>query len=293
MSNPVTTVINPRDRDLGGFSVRRVLPAAQQRTVGPFVFFDHMGPAAFPAGKGVNVRPHPHIGLATVTYLFEGEIMHRDSLGVEQAVRPGDVNWMTAGRGIVHSERTAAEVNAVEHRLHGIQSWIGLPLADEETDPSFFHHGADSLPQIAQGGVTLRLIAGTAFGHTAPVKTFSPMFYLDAPLPAGALVPLPDGHEERAVYVVDGEVSIAGEPYTSGQMVVVAPDVDVSIDAVSDSRAMLLGGAPMDGPRHIWWNFVSSSQDRIEQAKDDWKNQRFDGVAGDDEFIPLPETSQP
>lgn len=290
MSSPITAVIDSRDKDLGGFSVRRVFPAAQLRTVGPFVFFDHMGPAVFPAGEGVNVRPHPHIGLATVTYLFEGEIMHRDSLGVEQAIRPGDVNWMTAGRGIVHSERTAVEVKSSEHRLHGIQSWIGLPLADEESDPRFFHHRADSLPEISQGAATLRLIVGNAFGHTAPVQTFSNMFYLDAPLPAGASVTLPDDHEERAVYVVDGSVSIAGETYTAGQLVVVAPGADVTISAVGESRTMLLGGDPMDGPRHIWWNFVSSSKERIEQAKDDWKNNRFERVPGDDEFIPLPET---
>ena len=184
MSNPVVTIIEPRDRDLGGFSVRRVLPAARLRMVGPFVFFDHMGPTQFPRGEGVDVRPHPHIGLATVTYLFEGEILHRDSLGFEQPIRSGDVNWMTAGRGIVHSERTPAVVRAKEHRLHGIQSWVALPKTDEETAPGFFHHPAGSLPQITQGGTTLRLIAGSAFGQTAPVKTFSKMFYLDAPLRA-------------------------------------------------------------------------------------------------------------
>jgi redox-sensitive bicupin YhaK (pirin superfamily) len=289
MSHPVIAVIDSRDRDLGGFSVRRVLPAAQLRTVGPFVFFDHMGPARFPAGEGINVRPHPHIGLATVTYLFEGEILHRDSLGIEQPIRPGDVNWMTAGRGIVHSERTSPDVRSTAHGLHGIQSWIGLPLADEEAEPSFFHHPADSLPEISHGATTLRLIAGSAFGHTAPAKTFSKMFYLDAPLPAGASVALPDDHPERAIYVVEGSVSIAGETYSSGQMIVVAPGADVTIDAVGESRTMLLGGEPMDGPRHIWWNFVSSSKERIEQAKQDWANDRFDRVPGESEFIPLPE----
>ena len=289
MGDPVTTIIEPRDRDLGGFSVRRILPAAKLRTVGPFVFFDHMGPAQFPSGKGIDVRPHPHIGLATVTYLFEGEIVHRDSLGIEQPIRPGDVNWMTAGRGIVHSERTSAEVRATNHRLHGIQSWIGLPLADEETEPSFSHHSADSLPKIAQGAATLRLIAGSAFGHTAPVKTFSKMFYLDAPLSTGASVALPDDHQERAIYVVDGAVNVADEIYTPGQMVVVAPGADVTVEAIRDSRTMLLGGEPMDGPRHIWWNFVSSSKDRIERAKDDWSNGRFETVTGENEFIRLPE----
>lgn len=290
MSNPATTVIEPRDRDLGGFSVRRVLPAAGVRMVGPFVFFDHMGPAQFPSGEGIDVRPHPHIGIATVTYLFEGEILHRDSLGFEQAIRPGDVNWMTAGRGIVHSERETAEVRATEHRLNGIQSWIALPKTDEETEPSFFHHPADSLPEFSQGAATLRLIAGNAFGHTAPAKTFSKMFYLDAQLPAGASVTLPDDHQERAIYVADGAVSIAGETYGTGKMAVFAPGSDVTAETVDGSRIMLLGGAPMDGPRHIWWNFVSSSKERIEQAKDDWVNGRFETVPGESEFIPLPGT---
>ena len=289
MSDAVTHVIEPRDRDLGGFSVRRVLPAARLRTVGPFIFFDHMGPAQFLRGDGVNVRPHPHIGLATVTYLFEGEILHRDSLGFEQPIRPGDVNWMTAGRGIVHSERTSAEVSATEHRVHGIQSWVALPLDDEETEPSFCHHPAASLPEITQRTTTLRLIAGSAYGHTAPVKTFSKMFYIDAPLPAGASVTLPDDHEERAVYVADGAVTIAGDTYTAGNMVAVAPGADIAVEGIEGSRTMLLGGEPIDGQRNIWWNFVSSSKERIEQAKDDWASGRFEKVPGDDEFIPLPE----
>lgn len=289
MSDAVTATIEPRDRDLGGFSVRRVLPAARLRTVGPFVFFDHMGPADFPAGNGVDVRPHPHIGLATVTYLFEGEIVHRDSLGFEQPIRPGDVNWMTAGSGIVHSERTAPEVRAHQHRLHGIQTWVGLPQAHEETDPSFFHHPADSLPEINQGDVTLRLIVGSAFGHTAPAKIFSPMFYLDAPLPAGATAAIPDDHEERAVYVVEGAIRIDGATFPAGNMAVLAPGVAIAIEAGEDSRVMMLGGEPMDGPRHIWWNFVSSSQERIDRAKDDWKNGRFGKIPGETEFIPLPE----
>jgi redox-sensitive bicupin YhaK (pirin superfamily) len=289
MSDAVTHVIEPRDRDLGGFSVRRVLPAARLRTVGPFIFFDHMGPAQFLRGDGVNVRPHPHIGLATVTYLFEGEILHRDSLGFEQPIRPGDVNWMTAGRGIVHSERTSAEVSATEHRVHGIQSWVALPLDDAETEPSFCHHPADSLPEITQRTTTLRLIAGSAYGHTAPVKTFSKMFYIDAPLPAGGSVTLPDDHEERAVYVADGAVTIAGDTYTAGNMVAVAPGADIAVEGIEGSRTMLLGGEPIDGQRNIWWNFVSSSKERIEQAKDDWASGRFEKVPGDDEFIPLPE----
>lgn len=290
MDNPVTAVIEPRPRDLGGFSVQRVLPAAQARMVGPFVFFDHMGPAQFPAGTGIDVRPHPHIGIATVTYLFEGEILHRDSLGYEQPIRPGDVNWMTAGRGIVHSERETPEVRASDHRLNGIQSWIALPKADEETEPGFFHHPAETLPEMSQGAATLRLIAGSAFGHTAPAATFSKMFYLDVHLPAGASVALPDDHQERAIYVADGAIKIAGETYTPGNMAVVAPGADVTIEAIGDSRAMLLGGEALDGPRHIWWNFVSSSKNRIEQAKDDWVNERFEKVPGESEFIPLPGT---
>lgn len=289
MNKPVTAVIEPRDRDLGGFTVRRVLPAAKLRNVGPFVFFDHMGPARFQRGEGIDVRPHPHIGLATVTYLFEGEILHRDSLGFEQPIRPGDVNWMTAGRGIVHSERVSAEVRATEHRLNGIQSWVALPKADEETEPSFFHHPADSLPEFTQGAATLRLIAGSAFGHTAPTKTFSRMFYVDALLPAGASVTLPSDYEERALYVADGAIDIDGETYTPGKMAVFAPGADVAFEAVKESRTMLLGGEPLDSPRHIWWNFVSSSKERIQQAKDDWANDRFARVPGDSEFIPLPE----
>jgi redox-sensitive bicupin YhaK (pirin superfamily) len=290
MSSPVTALIEPRSRDLGGFSVRRVLPAARARTVGPFVFFDHMGPAQYSAGTGIDVRPHPHIGIATVTYLFEGEILHRDSLGFEQPIRPGDVNWMTAGRGIVHSERERPEVRASDHGLNGIQSWIGLPKAHEETDPGFYHHPAASLPEITQGAATLRLIAGSAFGETAPTVTFSDMFYLDVRLPAGASATLPNDHEERAVYVADGAVTIAGETYTAGNMAVLTPGTDVAIEAAGNSRAMLLGGEPMDGPRHIWWNFVSSREERIEQAKNDWANGRFDKIAGDSEFIPLPES---
>ena len=289
MNETVTTVIEPRDRDLGGFSVRRVLPAARLRSVGPFVFFDHMGPATFPSGKGVDVRPHPHIGLATVTYLFEGEIVHRDSLGFVQPIRPGDVNWMTAGRGIVHSERSSPEARVEEHRLHGIQTWVGLPQADEEAEPSFIHHPGETLPEIDQGDTTMRLIVGSAYGETSPAKTFSEMFYLDAPLRAGATITLPDDHEERAVYVAGGAVAIEGETFTTGQMANLAPSVQVAVEAIDESRVMLLGGEPMDGPRHMWWNFVSSSKERIEQAKEDWKSGRFDPVPGETEFIPLPE----
>jgi redox-sensitive bicupin YhaK (pirin superfamily) len=289
MPATIALVIESRTRDLGGFEVRRILPSARRQTIGPFIFFDHMGPAQFESGKGVDVRPHPHINLATVTYLFEGELMHRDNLGVAQRIQPGDVNWMTAGRGIVHSERTAPELRPEGPRLHGIQSWVALPRAAEETEPSFHHHPADTLPVIELPGARMRLIAGTAFGQTSPVKTFSEMSYLDARLSAASALSLPPEHDERAVYVVEGEVSIAGERFETGSLVVLDAGGEAAIAAESDSRLMLLGGEPMDGKRYIWWNFVSSSQQRIERAKADWREGRFDKVPGETEFIPLPE----
>ena len=289
----IAKVIDPRPRDLGGFEVRRVLPAAGQRLVGPFIFFDHMGPAQFAPGKGVDVRPHPHIGLATVTYLFEGEIVHRDSLGFEQPIRPGDVNWMTAGRGIVHSERTDPREREHGARLHGIQSWVALPTDAEETEPAFHHHPMSTLPVVERGGVSMRLIAGAAYGLRSPAATHSDMFYLAAEAPSGGEVEIPTGYEQRAVYVVDGAVSVAGERYEAGRMIVVAADHTDPVSAGEGARFMLLGGAPIDGPRHIWWNFVSSSKERIERAKDDWKNDRFARVPGEDEFIPLPDERFP
>ena len=287
----VLRVIEGRPRDLGGFSVRRVLPAARLQTVGPFIFFDHMGPARFEPGAGVDVRPHPHIGLATVTYLFAGEFMHRDSLGTVQRIRPGDVNWMVAGRGIVHSERTPPELRQAPGGAvtHGIQTWIALPRAHEETAPSFEHHPAAALPEIRKSGVAMRLIAGEAFGAHAPASVFSPMFYLAAEFAAGAGVALPDGFAERAAYVVDGEVEVSGERRTAGQMVVFEASAPAGLRALTPARVMLLGGAPLDGPRHLWWNFVSSSPERIERAKTDWREQRFAAVPGDGERIPLPE----
>ena len=288
----VTRVLEGRPRDLGGFSVRRVLPAGGQQTVGPFIFFDHMGPANFAPGEGVDVRPHPHIGLATVTYLFEGEFMHRDSLGSAQLIRPGDVNWMVAGRGIAHSERTPPELRRVPAGapIHGIQTWIALPTAHEETSPSFSHHPARDLPEITGDGARLRLIAGEAYGARAPAAVFSPMFYVEAVLEAGATVELPDHHQERAAYVVEGEIEVAGDHYAVGQMTVFAAAVPVTLRAAGAARVMLLGGAPLDGPRYIWWNFVSSSRERIERAKLDWREERFAAVPGDPERIPLPET---
>ncbi len=288
MPSPVELVIEPRPRDLGGFEVRRVLPYVKRRMVGPFVFLDHIGPATFAPGTGVDVRPHPHIGLATVTYLFEGEMMHRDSVGAVQNIMPGDVNWMTAGRGIVHSERTAPETRARGFAMHGIQAWVALPAEAEETEPSFHHHGKDSLPVIDRDGVRLRLIAGSGYGKESPVRTYSPTFYLDAAMQDGSVLPLPGEHEERAIYIAEGEVEVGGDFHKSGRMLVFAPGAEVTIRALADSRLMLLGGANI-GERHIWWNLVSSRPERIEQAKADWKERRFPPVPGETEFTPLPE----
>jgi hypothetical protein len=283
-------IIVPRTRDLGdGFEVRRVLPAIERRMVGPFVFFDQMGPLILRAGRGLDVRPHPHIGLATVTYLFQGEIFHRDSLGTAQSILPGAVNWMTAGRGIVHSERTPAPARVEGGPLFGIQSWVALPKRDEETEPGFKHHPPEDLPVIAGEGMTLRLIAGSLNGQRAPVETFSELFYGDVTLAPGARYRLSAEHEERGLYIVEGAVSIGGESHAAGRLLVFRPGEPVVIEAVGAARAMVLGGEPMDGPRHVFWNFVSSSQDRIEQAKEDWRARRFALVPGDDkEFIPLP-----
>jgi hypothetical protein len=287
----VSRVIDGRPRDLGGFSVRRVLPAASRPTVGPFIFFDHMGPARFAPGQGVDVRPHPHIGLATVTYLFEGEFMHRDSLGSAQLIRPGDVNWMVAGSGIVHSERTPPEVRDAPGgaTIEGIQVWIALPAEQEEVAPSFIHHPAASLPEIVRDGARLRLIAGEAFGERAPAAVFSPMFYLDAALEPGATLVLPDGYAERAAYVAEGAIEAGGERRGTGQMVEFAAGRPAVLRAAGASRVMLLGGTPLEGPRHLWWNFVSSRRERIERARADWRDGRFAPVPGDPERIPLPE----
>ncbi len=283
-----------RTRDLGdGFNVRRVLPAAQRRMVGPFVFFDQMGPKRFGPGEGLDVRPHPHIGLATVTYLFDGVIRHRDSLGVLQDIRPGDVNWMTAGRGIVHSERTPEELRAAGgSAVAGIQSWIALPRDAEETDPEFVHHAAEALPRFTRDGAELRLIAGEALGRRSPVRTYSPLFYLDAVVAAGGGLELPAEYEERGVYVAEGEAVVDGVTCTTGDLAVLAPGTTAEIVAGSGARLMLLGGDPMDGPRHLWWNFVSSSAERLERAKADWQRYGaapFPAVPGEHEFIPLPD----
>jgi redox-sensitive bicupin YhaK (pirin superfamily) len=284
-------VILPRAHDIGGFEVRRALPAKERQMVGPFIFFDQMGPGEFLSGKGLDVRPHPHIGLSTVTYLFDGAIQHRDSLGSDQPIVPGDVNWMTAGSGIVHSERTGTPLRASGSRLFGIQSWVALPRAAENTSPGFAHHPGATLPVLEDGGVRLRLIAGEGWGSRAPVATQSDLFYADAVMAPGARLPLPDHHEERAVYVLDGEVEVGGEHFAPGRLLVFRAGDRLALRAGSQgARALLLGGAAMDGPRYLFWNFVSSSRERIEQAKADWKAGRFGTVPGDDkEFIPLPE----
>jgi redox-sensitive bicupin YhaK (pirin superfamily) len=287
----ILRIIEGRARDLGGFAVRRMLPAAGMQTVGPFIFFDHMGPVVFPLGHGVDVRPHPHIGLATVTYLYDGAFMHRDSLGSAQVIHPGDVNWMVAGRGIVHSERTPPELRSTDgaSRAHGIQTWVALPVAHEETEPSFEHHPAESLPTIRRPGAMLRVIAGDAWGRAAPVRVFSKTLYVDATLEQGAVIDLPDEHEQRAAYVAIGQIVVEGTAHTPGQMVVFAPGRKVRIESTASSRVMLLGGEPLDGQRRIWWNFVSSSRERIERAKADWREERFAPVPDDPERIPLPE----
>ena len=286
----IELMIVPRSVDLGGFAVRRALPHAKRRLVGPFIFFDHFGPAEFRAGDGIDVRPHPHIGLATVTYLFDGEIMHRDSLGTAAAIRPGEVNWMTAGRGIVHSERTAPERRVGGERLHGLQCWVAMPAGDEEIAPSFAHHAQADLPVVAGDGKIVRIVAGSLYGQRSPVPTLSDTVFADAMLEPSAVLPIDAATEERALYIVSGEVDIAGDRFAAGQLLVFRPGDSIAVTAATTARVVLVGGAAIDGPRFIWWNFVSSRRERIEQAKADWKLRRFDSVPGDEtEFIPLPE----
>jgi len=289
-SGALETVLRGQTRDVDGFAVSRVLPALARKHLGPFCFFDHLGPSELPVGRGLDVRPHPHIGLATVTYVIEGEIIHRDSLGFEQAIRPGAVNWMTAGRGIAHSERTSSELRKTGSRLHVAQLWVALPTAHEEMAPEFHHHPASTLPEVDVGGVKVRVLAGTAYGSTSPVRTFSPLFYAEAEIAPGASLLLPDGHEQRGVYVLSGQLSHADQLLEERTLAFFRPGGAPSVSAAVPTRVLLLGGAPVDGPRHIEWNFVSSSLARIEQAKRDWQAGRFPKVQGDEvEFIPLPE----
>jgi len=289
-SSAVELVIDARARDLGGgFVVKRLLPAPRQRLVGPFIFFDQMGPVALAPGDGLDVRPHPHIALATVTYLFAGEILHRDSLGSVQAIHPGDVNWMLAGHGIVHSERSSAEVRRAGQQLHGIQSWVALPTALEESEPRFEHHPASSIPTVELAGVVLDVIAGSAYGQRSPVGVLSPTLYVHARLEAGARLPVDPEHEQRAVYIVEGALELEQQTYGAGTMLVLRAGADVSLLAREPTRLMLLGGAKLEGERHVFWNFVSSDLARLERAKQDWQARRFPSVPGDDvEFIPLP-----
>ena len=284
-------VIVPRVRDLGdGFSVRRALPHGKRQMVGPFIFFDQMGPVQFIAGQGLDVRPHPHIGLATVTYLFDGRVMHRDSEGNTLEITPGAMNLMTAGRGIAHSERSPATARQGTEGMSGIQSWIALPQAHEETAPSFQHFDAASLPLMEDGGVKARVIAGSAFGKTSPVGMLSEWLYAEVVLAAGASAPLDPDQEERAIYVAEGEVDIAGDRFEGPRLLVFRPGDRITVRALRDARLMFLGGAALEGPRYIWWNFVSSRKERIEQAKEDWKTGRFAPVPNETEFIPLPES---
>ncbi|MFO0659256.1 MAG: pirin family protein [Polyangiaceae bacterium] len=288
-STSIELVIEAKARDLGGFVVRRALPSMHRRRVGPFTFFDHMGPIALPPGEGMDVRPHPHIALATVTFLFEGEIDHRDSLGTFQTIRPGDVNWMLAGRGIVHSERSPIESRKRGVKMHGIQSWVALPTEREEDSPSFQHHPAATIPSCSIGGVSIDVIAGTAFGEKSPVEVLSPTLYVHAYFAAEGSLRIDREHEERAVYVVEGQARIDQRAFGAGSLMVLREGVEVEVEADSNTRLMLLGGAKLSGERLLWWNFVSSSAERLERAKDDWKHDRFEKVPGDDERIPLPE----
>jgi redox-sensitive bicupin YhaK (pirin superfamily) len=290
-SQAIAQVIVPRSVDLGDFTVHRALPSERTRMVGPFIFFDHFGPAHFRSGSGVDVRPHPHIGLATLTYLFDGEIMHRDSLGTAIAIRPGEINWMTAGGGIVHSERTAPERRARGDRLHGLQCWVALPVAQEEMAPAFAHHGVEEFPVLRDDDKTVRVVVGSLYGERSGVATASETVFADATLSAGGALPLDAGHEERAIYVVDGEIDIGGDRFGRERLLVFRPGDAITVKAATGAHLMILGGGAMDGPRHIWWNFVSSRKERIEQAKAEWAAGRFGKVPGDEiEFIPLPES---
>jgi redox-sensitive bicupin YhaK (pirin superfamily) len=289
-SSPIDVVVVPRTSDIGNFEVRRALPSRERRTVGPFVFLDEMGPAVLPAGVGIDVRPHPHIGLSTVTYLYEGAIVHRDGAGNVQTILPGEVNWMTAGRGIVHSERSSPESRTQPQPLAGLQSWVALPASHEETDPGFIHYGRDA-QAVAEGeGVRAQIVAGSLFGQTSSVNTLSPLFLGDVSMNAGARLQLDAEYEERAAYIARGAVEIDGQRFEAGRLVVFAPGKPVTLNAIEASRLALLGGEPLDGPRYLWWNFVSSRRDRIQQAREDWARDRFGQTVPADttEFIPAP-----
>ncbi len=286
----IRTVITPRAVDLGEMEVRRALPSKAGQMVGPFIFFDQMGPAEFLTDEGIDVRPHPHINLATLTYLFEGEIRHRDSLGTDLAITPGAVNWMRAGRGIVHSERTGDERKRTGQRLFGLQTWLALPAHAEESDPDFVHHGAGDLPILDADGISMRLIAGRTHGAVSPLDALSETLYADVTLAAGARFQVEPLYVERALYTISGEIEVAGQTYVPGQLLILHPGDAITVGSARGAQFMVFGGEPMDGPRYIWWNFVSSRRERIEQAQEEWRQGRFDTVPGDEaEFIPLPE----
>lgn len=294
-ADAIETLIIPRSRDLGGFEVRRALPAPKRQMVGPFIFFDQAGPAEFLTGQGVDVRPHPHIGLGTVTYLYRGDFHHRDSIGSDQIIRPGALNWMVAGKGVSHSERTSEAGRSGPHSLFGIQTWIALPEQYEDMEPTFEHHGKEALPEIRDQGIDAKLILGSAYGETAPAQMYSETFYLDVTLAAGALFPMPDNHEDRGIYITEGSITISGQSYAAGQMMIFRPGDKITVQAGErGARLMALGGATLNGPRYIWWNFVASSEEKIEEAKREWREARwgqglFDLPPTDrDEHIPLP-----
>jgi redox-sensitive bicupin YhaK (pirin superfamily) len=289
-SSVIVLQIEPQTKDLGEFSVARLLPDKRRQRVGPFIFFDHIGPADFPPGKGVNVRAHPHIGLATITYLFDGEMLHRDSLGFVQEIRAGEVNWMTAGRGIVHSEKVTEQILASGQRLHGIQTWVALPIEHEDMDPRFEHYAADKIPAVAREGADIRVVIGSAYGETSPVKSASETLYVELKLEAGAQLELPEA-QEIGVFVVAGDVAVEGETVAAGVLAILRDAVKASITANTSAHVMLCGGATLEGERIVWWNFVSSDRERLNKAKRDWLEGRFDPVPGESDFIPLPGSS--
>ncbi|PLX98497.1 MAG: hypothetical protein C0623_12545 [Desulfuromonas sp.] len=284
----IEMIIEPHEKDLGGFTVRRCLPAPERKMIGPFIFFDHAGPATFASGEGIDVRPHPHINLATITYLFSGEILHRDNLGMVQSIRPGEINLMIAGKGIVHSERTPPQIRSGGHTLHALQLWIALPEKDEETDPSFHHYESDELPTLEEDGVSLRLMIGAAYGLKSPVRTFSPTLYIEATMAENARLQLPNDTNERGLYIISGQVRTGKHLLQPEQMYVFDQSAEIELEAVETTRLVIIGGEPL-GVRKIYWNFVSSRPERIEQAKQDWQDNKFPGVPGETEFIPLPD----